>query len=227
MTNHPKKSTVSPRKALGYIPLLVLSMALFCQRGHALGTGEGLSSRERETRSGAATDAPGASGEWIIENENGDYTVTPGAEGGAGHESSAIRRSSGPDKEGSAALYKRFPVRFYAGQRIRISCRMKKKNLSDAGKLSCKLTIGQNSGKDRQPYDAVVQKEYSIGKSGSSSTWEPAEMVLDIPRNADDLQCGVRLSGNGTIKFRDLQVEALGQTVTATRFGYDPGPEQP
>lgn len=122
--------------------------------------------------------------------------------------STRLRASKDPGKESGALLVRVIPAAPYLGKRIRFSSLVKTDAVT--GRAGLWMNIDCQGGK-RGPHDEMGNRAIQ-----GSTEWARHEVVLDVPREAQDVSFGASQTGPGTTWLDEYTLEVVNETVSTT-----------
>lgn len=109
------------------------------------------------------------------------------------------------EKEDFAQITQKFRARNYLGKRLRFSGMLKTDGKSRAVLYS---TVNGNNG--------LLSFDGMQGKDITSSEWQPASIVFDVPPESKSIAIGAHINGLGKIWVSGLTLEEVGKEVPVT-----------
>jgi hypothetical protein len=132
---------------------------------------------------------------------------------------SAYIQSVVPTPKQFIALNQMFSAINYRGKRVRLKGRIKTK---DVAKWSGFWLRADNEENKTVAFDNMQRR----GISGTTD-WTTAEIVLDVPSDAEKLFFGLILDGSGKTWMRELTFEIVDESVAVTTAGMSDLPTAP
>lgn len=145
---------------------------------------------------------------WRLEGQSGDYEtgIVRTSESGENRVARLRARTVGEPVD-SAALVQSIAATRYRGQRVRFGGLVRARRVTDRGGLW--LRVGGPGG-------TVILDEVQRTPLHGTTDWICAEIVVDVPDDAQELRFGVLLRGSGAVDMASLCLETVGQDVQVT-----------
>jgi len=131
---------------------------------------------------------------------------------------SAYLKSKPSATEGFGTLMQSFSATKYAGQRIRLTASVKADEVSDWAGLWMRVDV------KARPFVLDNMADRSIK---GSVDWREYQVVLDVPKDATGISCGILVSKSGTVWLNNVKFETVGSGVPVTAKPFPETQEQP
>lgn len=161
----------------------------------------------------ADADAGGLPAGWFVGGSSPkDYAVSALPKGACG-EKAARLASANPQPTGSVAVMQLFQAEKYRGMRLRLSATVATKDVAGWAGLWMRV-----DGADKQTlaFDNMQDRPLT-----GTTPCAPAQVVLDVPPDAQRIALGLVLEGAGSAELSHVDLEAVDDTVPTT--GAAPG----
>jgi hypothetical protein len=158
---------------------------------------------------------------WLLRGSHPeDYETGVDPSPGPGVKASAYIRSRSSQPQSFGTLMQTFQSGNYQGERLRLSGSVKARGLANWAGLWMRVDgrreeLGFDNMKDR--------------KIKGSTDWKPYSIVLDVPRESEDIAFGIMLVGKGQAWVSDLKFEVVSKGVPTTgqKLSTPPQPARP
>lgn len=146
---------------------------------------------------------------WCLEGQVGNYVaglVARTVESEGSRVARLCARMVGEPAD-SAALVQGIAATHYRSQRVRFGGTVRTRRVTDWAGLW--LRVGG-------PGEVIVLNEVQSTPLHGTTRWTEAQIVLDVPSDAQELRFGVLLCGAGTVDVKSLCLEQVGPAVQVT-----------
>lgn len=150
--------------------------------------------------------ADGTAGWGLWGSNPSDYVI--GIDSAAPPRAAAYLRSSGPDPQGFGTLARTFIPEPYRGTRLRMRGMVKADAVENWAGLWMRVDGPQNQA---LRFDNMQGRPITGTRS-----WQPYEIVLDVPQESTLLAFGILLAGKGGVELSDVTFAVVGQEVPTT-----------
>jgi serine/threonine protein kinase len=122
---------------------------------------------------------------------------------------SAFIRSNKPAPADFGTLMQTFAADAYRGKRLRFSAQVRSDHVADWAGLW--MRIDSKVRGETLAFDNMQDRSIQGTKD-----WQPHQVVLDVPQEAEAVALGVLLSGPGAVWLSGLRIEPVDQTIPVT-----------
>lgn len=137
-----------------------------------------------------------------------EYAIGVDPKASPGDKPAAFIESTVPEPKAFIALNQTFSAQDYAGKRISLSGNLRTR---DVRKWAGFWVRADDANGKFLAFDNMQNR----GASGTTD-WKPAEVVLDIPKNAQTIYMGLILDGSGKVWMSNLKFEIVDVSTPVT-----------
>jgi hypothetical protein len=146
---------------------------------------------------------------WIVAGSHPkDYQMSVDREVAHGGKASARLKSIAAKTSGFGTLMQTFQAETFRGKRVRMSGYARSQDVSDWAGLWMRV-----DGPRGEPlaFDNMQQRPIK-----ATTEWTRYEIVLDVPAQAEQIACGLLLTGRGEAWMDDLKFEVVSKEILTT-----------